>query len=619
MSDAWEEASEPEISENDSPPELAEQAAEATEEAQPELSSDPYDPQFYLQQIPVTEEDRAASDLIIADGLYNMAIVYKDGLNDSDEALKTFDLLDARFPLHENKLQAYYHTYLIYLKAGDTAMAEAWKQKIRTTFPESELAISMADPHYEYNLKMMDVVVDSLYQDTYQAYLDGNVNRIRANCAEAERLYATSKLIPKFMFLNALSYVQTRDAEQFKTQLRELIAKYPDADVSALASEMMKGFQRGLLLSASGDNLLARGGLFTIRFGENEAAFPGMDSIPFSPATDVPHQLLIVYPQNSIDDNLLLYTVASFNFGNFIQTDFDIEQTGIGNTIGLLQIKGFNNWTEIMQYLQMIYAPEGYAPQLEQSVVIVPISLENYNILMQGKTLESYMLFFEEHFGKENQPLIQRWKSAQLQEQESRAHPPAEVSAEPAPDEPPLPDPQNSPEPEEETDPIPPDSSAVHEEEHPPVEQKIEAPTEPTEDILDQGFHLTQNATATLNEISADPIRGIQKLFSKWFGKKTANAIDEYAKEQEKAEKERQKQLKAKKLADEKALRNEAAQQEKDRKALQKKNAAEKKASQNAKKKQQAELAKKKKQEAKAKAKERKRQQKERNRTRKRP
>jgi tetratricopeptide (TPR) repeat protein len=591
---------------------------QAPEKAPTELSSDPYDPQFYLQQIPVGEEDIAASDLIIADGLFNMALVYKDGLSDANLALETFEQLDIRFPDHENRLQAYYHTYLIYLKEGDTAMADVYKQKIRTVFPESELAVAMAHPDYEYNMRMMDVLIDSLYQDTYRAYLAGETDRVRSNYTLAEQAYGTSKLMPKFMFLNALSYVQTGDTEQLKAQLKALIGKYPDADVSVLASEMMKGFQRGLLLSASGDNLLARGGLFTVRFGGGEEVAAAIDSIPFSPETATPHQLLMVYPQNTIDDNLLLYTVASFNFGHFIRTDFDIERSRTGNAIGLLQIKGFDNWEEVMQYVQIIYAPEGYAQGLDPSTVIVPISLGNYSILMQGKTLESYMQFFEEHFGKENPLLIERWKSAQLHEQKEATEVAPETSEEPVsskrppvvvqnPESVQIPEPVEAPQ-----DSISSDTLTIYDLERQRAEQKTDELAAQAEDLLNQGSQLADDVTQTINEISSDPVRGLQKLVTKLFSKKSSNAIDEYAQKQEKAEKERQKQLKREKAAEDKALRAEALQKEKERKALLKKQADEEKAVLQAKKKQEAELAKKKKQDEQAKADEKKRLQKER-------
>ena len=53
--------------------------------------------------------------------------------------------------------------------------------------------------------------------------------------------------MPKFMFLDALSYVRPGDAEGFKNALKALVEKYPNADVTELA-EMLKGVLRGRAL-----------------------------------------------------------------------------------------------------------------------------------------------------------------------------------------------------------------------------------------------------------------------------------------------------------------------------------------------------------------------------------
>ena len=526
-----------------------------------ELSSDTKDPQFYLQQIPKTEEDIEAANLIIEDGLFNMGVVYKDKLEDASLALETFETLDTRFPENENKLMAYYHTYLIYLRDGNMEMANLYKQKIRSAFPGSEYAIAMADPGYEQNLRMMDIIPDSLYRDTYDAYLDGKVSMVRENYELVTTKYNQTKLMPKFMFLNALSYVQTNDAEAFKEQLKNLIDKYADADVSVLAAEMMKGFQRGLLLSASGDGMLARGSLFNIRFGGEGGEFAEGDTLlTFSAEVNTPSELLLIYPHGNLNDNLLLYTVASYNFGNFRVNDFDLEQTVTGE-VSILRIKGFNSLEQVLQYIQMAHQPDGYAQSLEKEVIFVPISLENYATLMKGKSLEEYMNFFEVNYGKENHNLIDRWKLKQQEEQEVCPEENVEEEEEKSEDQT-----ETKEEGAVETEkPIVPEAVPVN----PPKQEEsvnntiIESDNEIDEkvdDIYNQASDAMDGLNSTMDEIANDPVRGILNLFKK----KPSNAIDEFVKQQEKEEKERQKELKKEQQAKEKEAREFAKEQEKE-------------------------------------------------------
>jgi tetratricopeptide (TPR) repeat protein len=555
-----------------------------------ELSSDPKDPQFYLQQIPVTEEDLAASDLIIIDGLFNMSVIYKDRLEDNDLALETFETLNSRFPRNENKLMAYYHSYLIYWRESNMEMANLYKNKIRSEFAESDFAIAMADPDYEYNQKMMQVMPDSLYRQTYEAYLEGHPNEIRKNYEEVSVKYNQSKLMPKFMFLHALSYVQTNDAEKFKSLLKELLEKYPTEDVSILAGEMMKGFQRGLLLTSSGDNMLARGSLFNMRFGANSDSLALDSTVFFSPEKNTPHELLLIYPKSSVNENILLFTVASFNFGNFIVNDFDLEKTEVGE-VGILQIKGFNNQDEVLQYLRMINQPEGYAKDLEPSVLIAPVSTDNYDILMKGKSLNEYMTFFEEHFSEGNENLIAKWQLKQAEEMETilSVETPGlekvgdslskeEQEEEEYVDKPKMENLNLDSIPVAKVDSIPAKQEAVPDDTDKEIEELYDNASDKAKDISNK-----------LNEISTDPIRGIQNLFSR---KKSSNAIDEYAKQQEKEEKEKLKQLRKEKMEKEKADLELAKQQEKEKNALLKKQEAEDKALLKAQKKQETDNAK---------------------------
>ena len=59
------------------------------------------------------------------------------------------------------------------------------------------------------------------------------------------RRYPLSDIMPKFMFLHALAYVTESKPEEFNQTLRELLERYPDTDVTPLASAWLKGMAQG--------------------------------------------------------------------------------------------------------------------------------------------------------------------------------------------------------------------------------------------------------------------------------------------------------------------------------------------------------------------------------------
>ncbi|MDR2232967.1 MAG: tetratricopeptide repeat protein [Tannerella sp.] len=371
------------------------------------LASDPKQREYYLQQIPFTEDDIESSNVIIADGLFNMGMIYKDKLEDKNLSLDAFEELQRRFPENKYRMDYFYHIFLMSLRYKDNALGEKYKQMLISAFPESDYAMAIADPNYEYNIRMMGAVQDSTYEVTYNSYLAGDTSSVRRNYEQFASTYPLSELIPKFMFLNALTYVQAGDTEGFKAALTLLTEKYPRADVTELANEMLKGLLRGREL-VQGD---FKGMTWNLRFGlRDDGTLSSADSaLVFVDEPTTPHQMMLIFPTGSIDRNQLLFAVAAFNFANFEVKTFDMNFEEIGS-ITIMSISGFNNVDEILDYVLMIYSPTGYAASFDRAVSFIPISTKNGYTLLHGKTLEEYMSFFVEHYGDRASGLVARWR-----------------------------------------------------------------------------------------------------------------------------------------------------------------------------------------------------------------
>ena len=89
-----------------------------------------------------------------------MAMIFKVMLEDIPFSVEAFENLERRFPDNEHRLESYYQVYLMALKTGNPVLATEYKNKLMNAFPESDYAVAVADPNYEYNIRMMDVVQD---------------------------------------------------------------------------------------------------------------------------------------------------------------------------------------------------------------------------------------------------------------------------------------------------------------------------------------------------------------------------------------------------------------------------------------------------------------------------
>jgi tetratricopeptide (TPR) repeat protein len=382
-------------------------STDSLQQAMDSLASDPKSREYYLQQIPLSEEDLEASNLIIADGLFNMGMIYKDKLEDRFLALDAFEELERRFPDNTYRMDYYFQIYLMALRYQDLELGERYKSRLIDTFPESDYAIALSDPNYEYNIRMMAQVQDSLYEAAYTRYLEGDTLSVRRSYQAFAQTYPLSELMPKFMFIEALSYVQAGEAERFKTALTALVEKYPSADVTDLAGRMLKGLLQGRALVQSDFS----GMTWNLRFG---LAPGGMLSAAdsarvFTDEPQTPHRMLLIYPTGSVNRNLLLYAVAAFNFANFTRKAFDLNTEEIGS-LTVMTISGFDDLDETLAYERMIHGPNGYASAFGRAVSFFPFSDANFDTLMHGKTLDEYMSFFAEHYGEKAPELIARWR-----------------------------------------------------------------------------------------------------------------------------------------------------------------------------------------------------------------
>ena len=204
--------------------------------------------------------------------------------------------------------------------------------------------------------------------------------------------------------------------------MKALVEKYPTADVTELAGEMLKGVLRGRMMVQGG----IRGMSWNLRFGVgDDGTLSAADSARvFTAESNTSYRMLLMFPTGTLDRNQLLFAVAAYNFANFMVKEFDLSFEEAG-PMSMLTIHGFFNLDEILHYYKMIYGADGYATALDKNVAILPISDDNYETLMRGKTLEEYVEFFQENFGEAVPELAARWKARmaaeQIKEEEAKA------------------------------------------------------------------------------------------------------------------------------------------------------------------------------------------------------
>lgn len=350
--------------------------------------------EYYIAQLPVTEEQIEASNKIIMENLYAAGVIEKDKLENFPLAEKTLIRLYTEYPSYEKMSDVLYQLFLLYSRMGRADEAERYKAAMQASYADNEYTRMITDPNFEYDAKFGKQLEDSLYQATYNAYRSGDVNTIVSNAALSAKRFPDGENRAKFLFLDAFAQLRLGSRDKFKAELEELVEKYPKDDITPLAQSIVKGLKEGRV---PGTGLYDVSSLWDRRSAGAAAA---LDSLALERALSAERNtdftVIIAYPVDSVDENHLLYDLAHYNFTNFAVRNFEIQQSG-NNGLGELRVGGFLNFDEAHIYAQKLYSQPQIRPYFEHARLIV-ISNVNLDKLGVDYSISDYEKFYSVQF-----------------------------------------------------------------------------------------------------------------------------------------------------------------------------------------------------------------------------
>ncbi len=355
------------------------------------VADDPHKREYYMAQIPFTEEQKAESDNIIKDGLFNSGVIFKDKLDNLTLSEKALTRLTGQYSDYDRNDEAWYHLFLIYSRRGDTAMAEQCLARLRDTYPDSKWTILLSDPYFAENARFGVHIEDSLYAATYDAFKADRYDEVKANARLSAERFPLGINRPKFIFINGLGRLNDGDAAACVADMKEVVEKYPDSEVTELAGRIIKGVQAGRRLHGGKFDI---GDIWSRRGVSADSDSTATDTLSMERNTGF--VFLLAFRPDSVDSNQLLYEMARYNFSNFLVRNFDIVVDDDGE-ISRMLISGFLNYDEALQYARRLYSDKDMAERLKGCRRII-ISEENLKLLGIRYSYVDYERFFERSF-----------------------------------------------------------------------------------------------------------------------------------------------------------------------------------------------------------------------------
>lgn len=354
--------------------------------------NDPHKREYYLAQIPFTEDQIEASNKIIEDGLFNAGVIFKDKLNNLPLSEKQLTRLTSQYPDFEKMADAYYHMYLLYMRKGETDVAEGYVERLKKEYPESEWTTLLSDPYFVENAKLGVHMEDSLYASTYDAFKAARYAEVSSNVRISDNRFPLGANRDKFVFIGGLSKLNEGDAEGCLEDMNTVVKKWPQSGVAEMAGMIVKGVSEGKRL---------KGGKFDLDnvWERRSEVLTDNDSTAVRELSDerfAAFTFMIAYKPDSTDENRLLFELARYNFTSFLVRNFDIAVED-ADGIHRMKVSGFRNYDEALQYVRQLFTNKIITSLIGRNRTII-ISEQNLPLLGRQFSYDDYARFYDKHF-----------------------------------------------------------------------------------------------------------------------------------------------------------------------------------------------------------------------------
>ncbi len=379
------------FTENVVPEETEEEVSDAPKvETKPtSRTSDPQNRNYYLQDIPFTEEQMQTSNELIATGLFNSGMIYSDDLHDYQKAVKQWEDFATRFPEHKLSPAVYFQLYETYAYLKNTERSEYYKNLILQRYPNTNYARIIQNPDFYKEIQLKQKESEDFYASVYDAYTKRDyVSTVNLANTGLEK-YPFPALAPKFDYLKAIALGKLYGNDTLVTLLTKIIHNYPATDIDTAATGLLEGLKRmqsqqPVAVSDSSTKVQDSGPVYTY----NEKSF---------------HFVIILANIKEVKIDQLKGHLNSFDNDFFRLQKFEISSFYIDDVTQMVTIMKFENKDKAMDYYNLLKSDTKYVGYLKNtsSTKIYVISDANYLTFFKQKDKRSlYDSFFNDYYLK---------------------------------------------------------------------------------------------------------------------------------------------------------------------------------------------------------------------------
>jgi hypothetical protein len=283
--------------------------------------------------------------------------------------------------------ETYYQLFIAGSRWNEPEKAEHYKTLLMASYPDSSFTKAIQDPDFFDNAATRTHKEDSMYVKAYNHYIQKEYAEVENESSLSKAKYPKGKHRARFMFIDAMAKLYGGNQDEALATLEELVSAYSNDSISKIASNLSTGIKSGRLLQ-SGVNI-------SIWDKKADGTIKSeQDSVPpFSNARDEAYYFVLAFPNDSVDENRLLFEMARYNFSRYMVRNFDMSFEKLAE-ITLFEIKEFMNFDEAFLYRKRLYE-NGDMAKLLEGINSMIISKTNLELLLKHYSFGDYQEFYE--------------------------------------------------------------------------------------------------------------------------------------------------------------------------------------------------------------------------------
>ena len=356
-------------------------------------------PEELLESLPCAEEQRAAADTETATAVYQSGVIYKEKLEDTDNAIEAWvDLLD-RFDESEEHPLAHYQLYRTYLFLEETenyqnpfcatCNSQYWADQIALLYPDSEWAQLVENPEFvdfEEQRRIDELAAYEAHLIRYYAQKDYQPLLTEINALLDTVPNHTQECRYRFLRAQCIGWLdgRVRGRDNYIAALQEVVASCDSSDQAVAAAEILAG------LGVGGGDKPGK--------GDKADAVPEMPD--FGNFTDKPvleHYLAVVIPVREGGSDKTKASLSDFNRQYFASANLKVTSNLLDRENQLVLVKQFARKDRALDYFRVLTTNRESMIDLNTSgFKMFVIHTENYVELFKGKDIEGYLRFFQQ-------------------------------------------------------------------------------------------------------------------------------------------------------------------------------------------------------------------------------